>query len=64
MAQTLGRFNYLTVSDTFELWYKPMDGDISVRVAKELTREQAVEMMSELNDVINDFRREFMREEK
>lgn len=65
MAETLGRFNFLTVSEgVFELWYKPMDGDISIRAAKELTREQAVDMMVDLNSVINDYRRDFMREER
>jgi hypothetical protein len=62
MATTTGRFNYLTVSEgVFELWFKPMNGDVSLRVAKDLTREQAVDMMSELNEVINEFRKEFLK---
>ena len=57
MARTLGRFNFLTVrNDVFEVIFKPMVGNIIVTVAKELTREEAVTLMSELNAIIDDFR--------
>ena len=60
MPSTSGRFNYLTVrQDVFEVMFKPMDGLFSITVAKDLTREQAVDMMNELNEVIDDFRKEW-----
>ena len=60
MANSTGRFNYLTVRlDVFEVMFKPMDGLVSITVAKDLTREQAVDIMDELNGVIDDFRKEW-----
>jgi len=57
MSKTLGRFNFLTVkSDIFEVIYKPIFGDTMTIVAKDLSRDEAVSLMSELNSVIDDFR--------
>jgi hypothetical protein len=60
MSETTGRFNWLTVRpDNYEVLFKPMRGIISITVAKELSREQAIQMMQELNEVIDDFRKDF-----
>jgi hypothetical protein len=57
MPRCLGRFNFITVKqDVFEVLFKPMIGDVMITIAKDMTREEAVTLMSELNSVIDDFR--------
>ena len=58
MAKTLGRFNFITVrQDKYDVLYMPMYGDLCIKVAKGLEREEALGLMNDLNEVIDDFRR-------
>ena len=57
MANTTGRFNYLSVKPgIFDVIFKPIQGIVQITVAYGLTREDAVELMEELNHLIDDFR--------
>ncbi len=57
MARTIGRFNFLTVkNDKFEVIFKPMVGHVITIIAKDLSREEAIALMNELNAIIDDFR--------
>lgn len=49
-ARVTGRFNYLCYGEYYQVLFVPFRSDICTIVARNLTREDAIELMEELNE--------------
>jgi len=56
-----GRFSYCSyAANLYATMFLAYNGSGSIIISRNLTRDEAVELTSKLNETLNDFRREFI----